>query len=305
MQVEAGTLSVVMTIVDGGAALRRSLDALMRQQDPPPLEVIVPYDESVSDIETIRLDYANVRFVALGPIDPVHSNASAAGQHELYDRRRAAGLAAARGDLIAILEDRGVPRSDWARTVVRLHRQPYGVIGGAIEFGTGTLLNWAFYACDFGRYGLPIASGPASWVSDVNVSYKRKALVSVRDLWNDRFCEPIVHWALKKRGETLYMSGEMVVDHHRPPVTFAVLLPERFQWGRLFGHIRAMHMTWPARLAYIALWPVLPGLLFARHARTQYRKGHFRRFITAAPAIALLLITWTTGEVWGVVTNRS
>ncbi len=297
-------LSIVVTLVDGGAVMRRFLDAVVAQVDPPPLDIVLPYDSSVSDVVALQSDFPDVRFLDLGTITPARPIETAAGQHELYDRRRSAGLAAAKGDLIAILEDRGAPRPDWARTVVRLHGEPYGVIGGAIECAPGDRLNWAFYVCDFGRYGLPFDSGPVSWVSDVNVTYKRSILEATRPLWRDRFREPVVHWALLERGETLYLSAELVVEHKRPPATLGVLLPERFHWGRLFGHIRAAHMSPLKRAAYSFAGPVIPPLLLLRHGLTQWRKGRLTRYVQVAPLAALLLMAWTAGEVWGTVTGK-
>jgi hypothetical protein len=298
-------LSVVVTIVDGGEVLRNFLRALMTQQDPPSMEILVPYDDSVSETASLASEFPSVLFPRMGTIKTERPIRSQAGQHELYDRRRAAGLAAARGSLIGLLEDRGWPRSDWARTAVRLHREEHAVIGGAIEPGPGGLLNRAFYICDFGRYGLPFKSGPATWVSDVNVTYKRHVLDETRNLWQERFSEPIVHWAVLERGGTLYLSSELVVAHRRPPTTLPALLVERFHWGRLFGRIRAAHVGGARRAAYIASGPLLPPLLLVRHARTQYRKGHFARFLPAIPATAVLLVAWIAGEVWGYVTKRA
>ncbi len=302
---ESPVLSVVVTIVDGGEVLRHFLDALTHQVGAPTMQILVPYDSSVAETANFQRQFPTVDFLALGVIRTERPIRSAAGQHELYDRRRAAGLAAARGEIVAILEDRGAPRSDWARSVMRLHQQPYGVIGGAIEPSASDLLNWAFYVCDFGRYGLPFASGPTSWVSDVNVTYKRRVVEETRDLWKERFREPVVHWALQERGETLYLSSELVVEHRRPPTTLGVLLPERFHWGRLFGHIRAMHLGTSRRLAYALMGPLIPLVLLVRHARTQQKKGNLGRYLRAVPATTLLLIAWTTGEVWGYLTKRA
>jgi hypothetical protein len=298
-------VSIIVTIIDGGDVLRRCLSALSTQEDAPPLEILVPYDASIAETGRMAASFPGARFLDLGEIRTDRPVGSAAGQHELYDRRRAAGLAAATGGLVAIIEDRGVPRLSWARNLVRQHEQPYGVIGGAIECAPGNLLNWAFYICDFGRYGLPLESGPATWVSDINVSYKRRIIEDTRDLWKERFREPVVHWALLNRGETLYLSSEIVVDHARPETTLRALLPERFHWGRLFGHIRAMHLSGPRRLSYAAAAPLLPPLLLLRHGRTQLAKGNLRRFLKALPLAAILIAAWTTGEVWGYVTNRA
>ena len=153
------TLSIVLTIVQGGSYVRDFLEAVRSFDDPPPLDVIIPYDASVADVAQYADDYPEVRFLDLGVIDPVRPITSEAGKHELYDRRRSAGLAAATGDIIGILEDRGLPQSDWARTIVRLYAETgKNVIGGAIEcMEPVSPLNWAFYVTDFGRYGRPCA----------------------------------------------------------------------------------------------------------------------------------------------------
>ena len=121
----AGTrpiLSVVVTIVEGGEALRRFLGALRAQADGPPLEVIVPFDASAGSVAGLSREFPEYTFLDLGAVPTTRAPETASGQHELYDRRRAAGLAAARGDLVAILEDRGIPRPDWSRTAVRTAR---------------------------------------------------------------------------------------------------------------------------------------------------------------------------------------
>src|SRR4051812_9759021 len=124
-------LSVIVTIVDGGDALARCLAALGGQQSAPAMDVMVPFDSTVSDIPAFTARFPDVRFLPLGTVTTIRSPTGPAGQHELFDRRRAAGLAAASGDLVAILEDRGVPDPDWADTIVQLHRQlSHGVIGG-------------------------------------------------------------------------------------------------------------------------------------------------------------------------------
>jgi hypothetical protein len=297
-------LSVIVTIVDGGDVLRNFLNALAHQQDPPPLQILLPYDSSIPETAALQPQFPQVTFIDMGVTKTIRSIDTAAGQHELYDRRRAAGLARATGTLIGILEDRAPPRSDWARNVIRLHSQPYGVIGGAIECAPTDTLNWAFYVCDFSRYGLPFESGPRRWVSDVNVSYKRKMMDDTRHIWNERFNEAMVHWALLERGETLYLSSELVVDYKTPYTSLRGVLPERFHWGRLFGHVRAKKMNLPARLGHIVLGPLIPVVLFFRHAMTQTAKGNFWRFLRAAPTVAALLAGWTSGEIWGYITKR-
>jgi hypothetical protein len=302
---DSPVLSVVVTIVDGGDVLRRFLLALTHQDGAPSMEILLPFDATISETSAFRNEFPGVTLVDMGAVQTFRPIQSAAGLHELYDRRRAAGLGAARGSIVCILEDRAPPRADWARNVARLHeQQPYGVIGGAIECAPGDLLNWAFYVCDFGRYALPFASGPRRWVSDVNVSYKRRVLEDTRALWQEKFNEVTVHWALLERGETLYLSSELVVDYRTPYTSLARVLPERFHWGRLFGYVRAKTMSVGQRLAHILFGPLIPFVLLARHGRAQYAKGNLGRFLRAAPTIAALLAGWIAGEVWGYITKR-
>ena len=300
-------VSIVLTVVEGGTYVRDFLRDVAAFENPPPLEVIVPYDDSIADIAQYQSEFPDAVFLPLGRIVPKRPITSEAGKHELYDRRRSAGLAYATGDIIGILEDRGRPQKDWARVLVRLYAETgKNVIGGAIECKEpATPLNWAFYVTDFGRYGRPFDSGPADWVSDVNLSYSRKALEETRHLWKDRYHEPIVHWYLIGKGEQLWLSNELVVHHQRPPTTFGQLLPERFGWGRLFGEIRVRDMPEGKRWALILASPLIAPLLWFRHYKIQASKGRGARYLKALPRVMVLSTAWTLGEVWGYITKRN
>ena len=300
------TLSVVVTIVDGGETLERCLAALSTQQGSPAFEVIVPWDDTVVNIPSTAARFPSFRFLPLGRLPTSRPAASATGQHELFDRRRSAGLLAAHGAVVAILEDRGVPRPDWARTLVALHeRLPHAVIGGAIENARDTLLHWAVYFCDFGRYQRPFEAGPRPYVSDVNIGYKRRALEATTDLWRTRYHETTVHWALQQAGETLYLVPDLVVDQHRGVLDLSSLVVERFSWGRLFAYTRARESGLARRVLLATLTPLLPLVLLTRHARLQLTKRvRLRAFLLAAPAMLVLLTAWSLGEMAGYLTAR-
>jgi hypothetical protein len=295
-----------VTIVDGGETLQRCLDALDQQDSPPSLEIIVPYDESIGNVSGLAQHFPTIEFLSMGAVPTDRPTQSAAGQHELFDRRRAAGLAAATGQLIAILEDRGVPRPHWARQVVDLHaRLPHAVIGGAIENGRDWLLNWAVYLCDFSRYQLPFEEGSRDYVSDVNICYKRRALESTRELWATRYHETTVHWALQRAGEALYLHPAMVVDQMRGSLRLQDLLRERLGWGRLFAYTRAREMTWARRMMFALLVPFLPTILLLRIARGQLAKHRALGPLARAwPIALLLLIGWSLGESVGYLTAK-
>lgn len=297
-------LSIIVTIVDGGPTLEACLEALARQSHPPQMEILVPFDDTVTDMKALRDQFSAVRFIEMGTISTRSPKQSYAGQHELFDYRRTAGISVASGDIIAILEDRGVPRSDWARVVHDLHSQPEAVIGGAIENGVDRLLNWAVYFCDFGRYQLPFVPGPRDFVSDVNISYKRDPLQSVRHVWETRYHETTTHWALQREGHTLFLDSRPIVDQQRRDLKLGNLLSERFHWGRLFAYTRVRESAAGRRALLALASPFLPGVLFVRHMMTQLRKrARFARFVVAAPVVLLLLVAWSAGEAVGYITG--
>ena len=84
-------LSVIVTIVDGGDALERCLDALCAQENAPSLEVIIPFDSTVATSARLAAKYPAFRFLDIGVLaDRAPENAYE--EHELFDRRRTAGL---------------------------------------------------------------------------------------------------------------------------------------------------------------------------------------------------------------------
>jgi hypothetical protein len=302
------TLSVVVAVVDGGAALERCLRALKAQQHAPAMEILVPCDPGLTGVESVVARCADgepfVECVRTGPLDTRRPPSSTLGQHELIDRRRSAGLAAARADLIAMVEDRAVPRVDWAASIVRAHeRHACAAIGGAVENARDRLLNWAVYYCDFGRYQLPFAAGPRGYVSDVNVAYKRRALELTREIWRHRYHEPWVHRALALAGEGLFLSPDIVVHECRNDLRLATLVRERFAWGLLFASLRARGTSLPRRLTFAAAAPALPAVLFGRFLRDRRtRRTPVGRVLRVSPIVACLLGVWTAGEAAGYLT---
>jgi len=302
---DAIELSVVVTIVEGGDTLAQCLDALAAQQQAPALEVLLPYDASVRGMEDLVRRFPQVRFLPLGTVATQAPLDSPAGQHELFDRRRAAGLAEASGGVVAILEDRGVPRADWARRMVEAHARSNSVIGGAVENGVDRLRNWAVYFCDFSRYQLPLPEGPAAYATDVNIAYKRAALERTEDLWRERYHETTVHWALQRAGEELFLTPSVVVEQHRRVTGLGRMLSERYHWGRLFAYTLAREGSAAKRLILTAKAPLLPFVLLLRHGLTQWRKRtRFGRFVLASPLVFALLLFWSLGEMVGYVTRR-
>jgi hypothetical protein len=294
-------LSVVMTIVDGGAVLANCLDALAAQAGASDIEVLVPYDHVTADAARLADAYPQFRFIDLGRILGGITPTNPLEMHAFYDTRRAEALKIARGRLIAIIEDRGVPDPHWAETMIRLHdTHPQGVIGGAVTNGVDKLWNWAIYFCDFGRYGPPLQAIDPEYVTDTNIVYKRDTIMSVRDLWDVKYQEAQVNWALRRAGAGLMLTDEAWTEQRRPPVSLRQMVAERVNWARMFGQVRAREITRGEKLKLCLAVPLLPFVLFVRHFRRQIGKGrHVGKFVLAAPLTLFLLICWSWGELRG------
>lgn len=299
-------LSVVVTVVDGGPALDRCLTALAGQRAAPAMEVLVPFDDSVS-MPALPARFPHFTFLPMGHYQTRCPSTTVRGQHELFDRRRAFGLAAARGDLVAMLEDRGVPHPDWASTLARLHTElPHAAIGGAIENGSPRSLNWAVYFCDFGRYQPPFPPHPSRVASDVNVCYKAAAIRSVQSVWADRFHEPVVNNALLKNQETIFLSPDPLVEQFRDGLRLGALVRERLGWGRLYAELRLRDIGMLPRLALLVSSPLLPVVLYVRLLRGRLtRRRVLWPFLRATPGLWLLLAAWSVGEALGYLLTRA
>jgi hypothetical protein len=296
-------LSAVVTVVEGGSALVSCLESLSAQTGSPDLEIIVPFDDAVPEVARLAERFPHVRFIDNGSITS-RSSRNAFDEHALYERRRAAGLRAARGTLAALLEDRGCPRRDWAATVISLHeRTPAPAIGGVVEHGGRGALRWALFFSDFGRYQPGVPEGAVEYLSDVNISYKRDALDAVRHLWEESYQESTVNWALRRAGHELRLTHAPVVVETRAQARLLPVMRERMHWARIFAHVRGREA--PSRaacLAWAAVTPVLPLVLFVRHLRREIRlRRHLRDFALASPALVLLLHCWGFGEWIGYV----
>lgn len=302
----APELSAVVTVVEGVDALARCLEALERQEDSPTLEVLIPYDNTIAAVGRLAERFPNFRFMNLGRLASPDAAANPFTEHELFDKRRSAGLAAARGRLVAMLEDRGAPRADWARLMIEEQaRHDAAVIGGAVVNVAPGVVNRALFVADYGRYQPPLG-GPAEYLTDINLVYTKVALDSVREVWAERYLEAAVNWALRDRGERLILTDKPVVLHLRGSAPLRRILSERLQWGRIYGITRARYWSKGRAAASALAALVLPLLLLVRHVRGMKAKGYgLGAILGAIPALALILPVWALGEAIGYIQGAS
>jgi len=300
-------ISVIVTIVSDtlGLADRRHvetcLEALQRQIDPPDMEILVTCDGRLPGFEELQQRFPRVRFICAENLRNIRNGPG----REHHDELRSVGIREARGDLVALLEDHDYPNPRWAAQMVSQHVGAEAAVGGAIENGIDSPLNWAVYFCDFGRYQNPVPRGPAAFVSDANVCYKRSALHRIADVWADSYNEIRVHAALAERGETLWLSPDIIVYQHRLNLHLGTALHERYIWGRSYAAVRVAGAGLGRRLGFAAVCPLLPVVLILRLFRNVlYKRRNRAAFLRALPLTTLLLIAWSYGELMGYAAGR-
>jgi hypothetical protein len=297
-------LSVVVAIVSDTTGTRAdvshlqgNLEALYQQIDPPPMEIVVPYHAQVEGIEKLKLRFPKVVFMR---VDDLRSYSGRGGSREHHDELRARGLALARGEIVGLLEDHGLPDPHWCAGLVGAHQQSYAAVGGAIENGVDRPLNWAVYFCDFYRYQNPVMDGESPFVSDANVSYKRSILESIRPTWEETFHETVVNKALVSRGEKLALSPKIIVYQYRRNLKLWSTLKERYIWGRSYAITQSKLVGRIKSLVHGAVSLMLPGILLLRITLSVLKKDRsVGPFLKAFPLIAILTSAWSFGELTG------
>lgn len=301
-------LSVVVVIVGDTINARcdtkqlaSTLDALANQKCASDLDVIVPYHAQIEGIENLKERFPKANFLL---IDDLKFFKAEGKSREHHDELRARGASAARGEIVAFLEDHVCPKPEWCEEILEAHRMDYAAIGGAVENGIDYAINWANYFCDLGKYQNPVPGGASDFVSLVNASYKYTALDSVRYVWHERFNETIVNQTLKEQGGVLALSTNIIVTQRRTDLSLQTALREFFVWGRSFATTRSKFISSTRRFVYALLSPALPMVLMLRMFGRVIARGHIGKFFKAFPFILLLTSSWAFGEFLGYVSAQ-
>jgi len=300
-------LSIIVTITDGAPNLGRCLRALAAQRDMPSAEILVPVHPALDDVDTLHREHPTVRLVPIENL-PFSTKPTDPGlRHIVYDHRRSAGLRAVRGEIVAMTEDHAIPPPDWCKNIIAIHASSSdAAIGGAIDPACSTYLSWAAYFGEFSRYQNPVPEGPAEYVSDVNVSYKRRALEKIRKIWQESYHETAVHSGLVEVGEKVSLSRIPYITHDRGELSLATMCRERVAWARIFAGRRARAVSPTARFVMAVLTPAIPALFLLRRwqivLRTRRSGG---RLLQVTPILLILYSFWAYGEFLGYLTARA
>lgn len=217
---------------------------------------------------------------------------------------KGAGIHAARGNIVAILDPVDAAEPDWIDEIVAGLADPsVSAVGGSVMLaGPPSAANRAAYLFEYGAFAPPVAEGPtAGDLPGNNVAYRRSLLVEgCADLLREEgFHKPLFHARIRELGGSLVIRSGMRVRHltrHR----FLDFSRRRYHYGRCFGALRLRRGPRRFRVAYRLLVPTVPVLLMVRQlVRSLGHRSNRRLLTSAAPALLVVCGFWGIGEWLG------
>ena len=286
---ELGTVSVVVASFRDLAILEQCLDSLRPQCRALGAELLVA--------RASRETAAELDSLAEGcRIAPARADAS-------VPELRGVGLAAARGEWVAITEDHCVADPKWLATLLAARQPGVQVLGGRMgnarrERSTDC---GAFFA-EYGFYGITPGcrrAGVAPLVTQANAAYHRSVLADIAQWARAGSWENVIHDRLFAAGRRFALVPEARI-YQNLHYGLGAFCRDRYRHGRAYGATRAKGLPAGRRALLLAGTPLLPAVLGSRIYRCvdpAERRYWWRGF----PAMFAFLSAWAVGEAAGYV----
>lgn len=212
---------------------------------------------------------------------------------------RAAGVFAATGPVVALIEDHCLVTPAWADRLAAAHADGHAVAGGPIRnVATGRIRDWAAFFCEYSAVMEPMPRGPVAGLPGMNVSYGRDALAAIDDLLREGRWETWLHPRLRARGFEFWCEPDAIVEHDKD-FDLGEFLSQRYHYSRSYAGMRNPDLG-GRRALYAVGTPLLVPLLYARMARNVFSRRRARRqFLLATPLVMLYVTVWAFGEAVG------
>lgn len=280
------TLSVVVASCRSRTLLDACLQSLLSQCQEHSAKVIVARAADAAEIGALQAAYPQVRFVGAPATSTI-------------PELRAAGMQAADGDIVALMEDHCIASRDWVSQMLRAHQPGVDVVGGAMDNAQrDRAVDWAAYFAEYGFF----AEGDRSTkvnplITGANVTYSRNALNEVIKCAMQGEWENIAHARLTAKGSAMQFLRTAAV-YQNQNYRFRDFCRDRFEHGLGYARRRLREEGAGRRLLYLPGSLFLPLLLLVRIA---LKIGREQRtpFLRALPLTFGFLIAWSVGEAVG------
>jgi hypothetical protein len=296
-------LSIVVVSFNGERLLARCLEALATEARLHPAETLVVRNRPRAGSLEDRLSSAfpGVRWVDTPPACTI-------------PRMRSLGIAAAEGNIIALVEDDCLVQPGWCQALLTAYHATdgadgapgscpdshTGAVGGAVEPRPyRRALDWAVYFCDYGRFMLPLDAGPAVALPGNNMSFTKAALARLPAESRDEFLEVSVQRAWQ-RTRVPVRADPAVLVRNVNEWTLAHVTSLPYHHGRAFAGRRVAGQPLSRRAAMSVLALALPVLKVTRVVGAVVsRRRLIGPLLVGLPWIVVWSTCWSAGECVG------
>lgn len=242
-------VSIVVCSRNGARTIRQTLEALKRIEYPD-YEVIVVDDGSTDDTVSIALEFPVRVLRSDGEIDLRGRDGAAgpAGRNMGLSVARNVGLAAARSDIIAYLDDDAYPDEHWLMYLVDAFQQgKYAGVGGPniSPAGDGVVAESVSRSPGNPTHVL-VTDRVAEHIPGCNMAFRTECLRAIGG-FDPRFTiagdDVDVCWRMQERGWQLGFSAGAMVWHHRRNGVRR-FWRQQFHYGAAEGQLQR---KWPQR----------------------------------------------------------
>ncbi len=287
-------LSVVIVAYNEKHLIERCLASLKRQQTNHAFEVIL-IDSSTdgTDAVAVRFPFVRMRHYP---------------ERKYPGDARNAGVALARGGIIAFLDADCFVENNWVEAVAKAHESPYLAVGSAVINGSPeSLIAWAYYFCEFNLWLPKPDTREIAEMAGCGLSIKRRVFEQYGPFIEGTYSsDTAFHWRLSRSGHKIIFIPSIRVAH-----------TVRYRLGEFLRHI-AMHrrdfasvvarektFSRAKRFAVGMRAAFLPFLLIPVIAWRVARSEHLLRFfLLSFPFVLLGVLARTWGEFQGFASSK-
>lgn len=283
------SFSIVVIELVGGKVLEACLSAL-QQFD---IEIIAVLREASPQLQA-RFD--RVRFEI---------------RNEPVPLRRKSGVALARSDVVALIEDTTLPGDSFLSGLVSAFKDDNALAAsGPVIIGKNLPSRYQALACtEYGRYHSSVLfDHPQQQAKAVErlpgnfICYRRKALASILDESNEGLIEGVINQRLLSAGGSLVMEP-LLANTYRAEDPWGGRLATRFHHGWIYAGGQAENKSLFASAVQLLKSLLLPVVLSWRAIRYMTRINEIKHPLKVSLWICLLEIFWSAGEAVGSVSG--
>jgi hypothetical protein len=223
-----------------------------------------------------------------------------------FSAAKAAGIRAARGGIVAFLEEHCRVAPGWAAALVAAHRGPWAAVGAEVHNGNpGSWVSRVVAVMNYHPWLAPAVRGEHSMLPGHNASFRRELLLAYGDeLPRMLRAEIALHSRLRRDGHRLGLEPAARFAHINES-DVGSMVRGYFLFHRCYGPTRAEALGWtaPRRGLYALAASLVPIYFVARllAVLTRRRPGLLSVALAGLPWILVAQAASAAGQAAGLL----